>query len=201
MAFVCSTSLATENAPTTEGKPAEVARSQLSAKDQLEKQTKIRKMRDDTLKRLFKSNPKVKAEIAKAEGYAVFDASQTNVLLLVTSKGGGLVVDQVKHKETFMKMAKIGMGPGVGHKKFKQILVFKNRKLLDLFITTGADVAASADATFKRKNSDEGMVLDGSVSFNPELSVYQITDEGMMLQANWGGVGYLPDSDLNSPAK
>jgi hypothetical protein len=60
---------------------------------------------------------------------------------------------------------------------------------------------AIADATFKRENGDKGMVLDGSVSFNPELSVYQITDKGMLLQANWGGVGYLPDSDLNTSTK
>jgi lipid-binding SYLF domain-containing protein len=201
LALAYSVSFAADNNSATNSKSAEAATSQMSAKDQLAKQNQIRQMRDDTLKRLFKTKPEVKNEIAKAEGYAVFDASQTNVLLLVTSKGGGVVVDQAKKKETFMKMAKVGMGPGVGHKKFKQILVFRSRKLLDLFVTTGADVAASADATFKRENDADGIVLDGSVSFNPELSVYQITDQGMMLQANWGGVGYLPDSDLNAIAK
>jgi hypothetical protein len=42
------------------------------------------------------------------------------------------------------------------------------------------------------------MVLDGSTSFNPMLSVYQVTDSGMLLQANWGGVAYLPDGTLNA---
>jgi hypothetical protein len=44
-------------------------------------------------------------------------------------------------------------------------------------------------------------VLDGTVSFNPQLVVYQITDSGAMLQANWGGVAYLPDTELNAPQK
>ena len=30
------------------------------------------------------------------------------------------------------------------------------------------------------------------------MSVYQITDRGALLQANWGGVTYLPDSELNA---
>jgi hypothetical protein len=30
------------------------------------------------------------------------------------------------------------------------------------------------------------------------LSVYQITGRGAMLQANWGGVAYLPDGELNA---
>ena len=59
------------------------------------------------------------------------------------------------------------------------------------------DVGASADATFKRSGS-AGLTLDGSSSFNPSLSVYQITDSGLLLQANWGGVAYLPDSELNA---
>jgi hypothetical protein len=179
-------------------KPAASSSSQMSDKDRAAKQAEIRKMRDLTLQRLYKANPGAKAEMAKAAGYAVFDASQTNIILFVTSKGGGLMVDNASKKETFMKMNKMGTGPGVGYKKFKQILIFKSRGLFDTFATLGADVAASADATMKLKESDKGVVLDGGTSFNPELSVYQLTDSGVMLQANWGGVAYRPDSDLNS---
>ena len=159
----------------------------MKEKELASRQSEIRKMRDDTVARLFKTKPQVKAEIAKAVGYAVFDASQTNVILLVTSKGRGLMVDNGSKKETFMKMNKLGTGPVVGHKKFKQILVFKSRKLFDTFATLGADAAASADATMKPNDEDKGTVLDGTSSFNPDLSVYQLTDKGLMLQANWVG--------------
>jgi len=46
-----------------------------------------------------------------------------------------------------------------------------------------------------------GVAVDPNVSFNPLLSIYQITDSGALLQANWGGVAYLPDADLNPPAQ
>jgi lipid-binding SYLF domain-containing protein len=190
--------LAQTKAAAPADKPAAAASgSTMSAEDRAAKQAKIRSMRDATLKRLYKANPAVKDEIAKAEGYAVVDASQINVVLLVASNGAGIVVDNAKNTEVFLKMSKIGTGPGVGQKKFKQILVFKSRKLLEQFTTIGVDVAASADATIKREGEKGTMVMDGTVSFNPDLAVYQITDSGVMLQANWGGVTYRPDADLN----
>ena len=100
--LACSVVFAQDKAATPEAKPAEAAVSKLSAKDQAAKQAAIRTMRDETLQRLFKDKPEVKDEIAKAEGYAVFDAAQANLILLVTSKGGGVVVDNANQKETFM---------------------------------------------------------------------------------------------------
>jgi len=42
-----------------------------------------------------------------------------------------------------------------------------------------------------------GVAVDPKVSFNPLHSIYEITDRGALLQANWGGVAYSPDADLN----
>ena len=108
------------------------------------------------------------------------------------------MVDNANGRETYVKMARAGTGPGVGYKSYRQLIVFKDRALFDTFRTAGADVGASADATFKTAGSSKGVALDGSVSFNPLMSVYQITDRGAMLQANWGGVAYLPDEELNA---
>jgi hypothetical protein len=92
-------------------------------------------------------------------------------------------------------MKRAGTGPGVGYKKFRQLMVFKDRTLFDQFRKLGADVGASADATMKI--GGKGVAVDPNVSFNPKLSVYQITDRGALLQANWGGVAYAPDAELN----
>ena len=94
-----------------------------------------------------------------------------------------------------MKMTRAGTGPGVGYKKFRQLMVFKDRALFDNFRSLGADIGASADATMKI--GGKGVAVDPNVSFNPLLSIYQITDSGALLQANWGGVAYVPDADLN----
>ncbi|WP_153130576.1 hypothetical protein [Dechloromonas hortensis] len=175
--------------------------SSLSAEEQQKRRDGIRQMRDETLERLFKAHPKAREEIRKAVGYAVFDASQSNIILLVTGHGIGVAVDNGSKQETFMKMARLGTGPGIGYKSYKQVLIFKDKTLFNTFGTVGADVSASGDATLKLKDKGDNLVLDGTVSFNPLLSVYQMTDRGALLQANWGGVGYLPDGDLNKPVK
>jgi hypothetical protein len=131
--------------------------------------------------------------VQKAVGYAVFDASQVNIVLYLGSSGaGGHGPTTPTGKETFMKMARAGTGPGVGYKTYRQLIVFKDRGLFDTFTSVGADVGASADATLKTSGSKGGMALDGSVSFNPLMSVYQYTDSGALLQANWGGVRTCP---------
>ena len=175
--------------------------SSLSAEEQQKRRDDIRQMRDETLERLFKAHPKAREEIRKAVGYAVFDASQSNIILLVTGHGIGVAVDNGSKQETFMRMARLGTGPGIGYKSYKQVLIFKDQTLFNTFGTVGADVSASGDATLKLKDKGDNLVLDGTVSFNPLLSVYQMTDRGALLQANWGGVGYLPDGDLNKPVK
>ncbi len=158
----------------------------------------LSRMRDTALKEFYATNPAIQPELEKAVGYAVFDASQVNVVLYVGSMGAGVMVDNANGHETYMKMTRAGTGPGVGYKTYRQLMVFKDRKLFDTFTSVGADVGASADATFKTGGSG-GATLDGSMSFNPMMSVYQITDSGVLLQANWGGVAYLPDEELNAP--
>ena len=159
------------------------------------KRDQRRKLRDETLEKLYADKPEVRDEIAKAEGYAVFDGTQMNLVLYVGASGQGILVDNKSGAETFMVMKRAGTGPGVGYKDYRQIMVFKSRALIDQFRTVGADVSASADATLKV--GGKGSTLDGSVSFNPQLSVYMITDRGLLLQANWGGVAFYPDSELN----
>ena len=171
--------------------------SSLSPAEVAKQRKEILAMRDVTLKRLFKVKPAVRNEIAKADGYAVFDANQANVILLVAGSGEGVLVDNATGQNTFMKMKRLGTGPGVGFKKYKQVLVFKSRKLVDTFKTVGADVTASSDATFKLSEHNEGKGIDGVVSLDPMVSVYQITDKGALLQANWGGMAYLPNDALN----
>jgi lipid-binding SYLF domain-containing protein len=166
-------------------------------KGAVERRDGLRQMRDTTLKEFYATRPETRKEVEAAVGYAVVDASQVNVVLYLGAMGGGVMVDNANGRETFITMKRAGTGPGVGYKTYRQLMVFKDRKLFDTFSTVGADVGASADATFKTGDA-KGIQLDGSTSFNPLISVYQITDRGAMLQANWGGVAYLPDSELNA---
>jgi lipid-binding SYLF domain-containing protein len=169
----------------------------LTADQKKHKIAEIRKIRDKTLARLYREKPEARAEIARAVGYAVFDASRLNMFLLVGASGYGVLVDNTTRKETFMSMTRARTGPGVGYKSFRQVLVFNSRALFDRFRSVGVDLSTVNVATVKV--GSKGASIDGAVSLNPGLSVYQMTDRGLLLQANWGGVAYLPDLELNTP--
>ena len=183
----------------SDNRSSDSSNSSLSPAEAAKERKAILAMRDATLKRLYKVKPSVRNEIAKAEGYAVFDANQANVILLVAGNGDGVLVDNATGQNTFMTMKRLGTGPGLGFKKYKQVLVLKSRKLVDTFKTVGADVSASGDATIKLSEHQEGKGADHVVSLDPMVSVYQLTDRGVLLQANWGGMAYLPNAALNEP--
>ena len=191
--------LATGSALGAPDAAATADKSKMSAAEVAKKRDALLKMRDEALEDFYATKAEIKEEVAKAVGYAVFDGSQVNLVMFVGGLGGGVLVENEGGKETFMKMKRAGTGPGVGYKKFRQLMVFKDRTLFDQFRKLGADVGASADATMKI--GGKGVAVDPNVSFNPKLSVYQITDRGALLQANWGGVAYLPDAELNHHAK
>ena len=153
-----------------------------------EKRQAILKMRDATLERLYKEKPESKEMVEKSPGYAVFDATGVNLVLYVGGKGSGVMMDKSSDKPVYMSMVRAGTGPGLGYKEFKQVIVFKNKKAMDLFQTAGVDVGASFDF---------GKVLAKGQSFHPDFALYTITEKGFTVQANWGGTKYFKDASLN----
>lgn len=162
-----------------------------------EKRQALLKMRDESLKRLYAKKPEVKAEIGKAEGYAVFEARSVYAVVFVGIRGKGVLVDNKSGKVTYMNMTRAGTGPGVGARKYRLVFVFKSRSLLDQFASTGADVSAEAKATIKFTD-EGGQEVGASGSFNPYLSVYELSDRGLAVEASWGGTAYVPDAELNA---
>jgi lipid-binding SYLF domain-containing protein len=156
---------------------------------------KIIAMKDITLSDLYKLKPEAKDVIEKSEGYAVFDASGIYVVLYIGIAGRGVLIDNSTGDATYMTMARAGTGPGVGYQKFRSIIVFKNKKLLDTFRTVGGDIGASGHLVAKGFGAGGG--VGGELSFDPMLSIYQITDRGLAAEASWGATVFAPDPTLN----
>jgi lipid-binding SYLF domain-containing protein len=152
-------------------------------------------MRDKTLSALAVLKPETKEVLEKAEGYAVFDATGIYVLLYVGIAGRGVLIDNAGGEVTYMTMARAGTGPGVGYQKFRAVIVFKNRKLLEQFKTAGGDIGAAGHLVVKGFGT--GGSVGGEVSFDPLLDLYQITDHGLAAEASWGATAFAPDHSLN----
>jgi lipid-binding SYLF domain-containing protein len=182
-----------------------------------EKRSYVRKMRNDTLREAFAIQPALEKKLASAEGYAVFSNLKVKLFLLGPGHGYGLAVDNRDGGETFMRMAQLNVGVGVGLKDFRAVFVFRDRQTLDAFVTRGWQFGGGADAAAKAgdKGAAAGVQADvvesgASVSSvgqastsGTELSagagieVYEFTQSGLALSAGVAGTKYWRDSGLN----
>ncbi|HET6490757.1 MAG TPA: hypothetical protein VFG28_13470, partial [Syntrophales bacterium] len=94
-----------------------------------------------------------------------------------------------------MTMVRAGTGLGVGYEKLRYVIVFKNKSLLDTFKTVGGDVGASGHLVAKGFGKGAGTGVQRS--FDPMLSVYQLSDAGLAAEASWGATVFAPDPILN----
>jgi lipid-binding SYLF domain-containing protein len=159
-----------------------------------EERAEMRKERDDVLKELYKLNPSTQSKVEKAVGYAVFTNLGVNVFVVSAGGGHGIVVSD-NGKETFMKMGQAGVGLGLGVKDFRAVFVFNNKEKLQKFIDTGWDFGAEADAAAKA--GEKGGAAEAAGDFGKDVEVYQITKNGLALQATLNGTKYWKDGDLN----
>jgi hypothetical protein len=75
------------------------------------------------------------------------------------------------------------------------VLVFSSETLFDQLLTVGLNTSASANATIKVGKAD--VDESGAIALVPGVRLYQINEKGIDIQANWGGMKYFKDSDLN----
>jgi lipid-binding SYLF domain-containing protein len=160
-----------------------------------EKKAEIRKMRSETLAKLYKAHPAAKAKIGSAYGYAVFSNAGINLLFASIAAGRGIAHDNKTGKDIYMKMASGGIGLGLGVKDFRGIFIFKTRKAFTDFVEDGWEGGAHADAI--AKDGDKGGAAEGAVTVSKDMELYQLTESGLSLEATLQGTKYFKDDDLN----
>jgi lipid-binding SYLF domain-containing protein len=162
-----------------------------------ERRADVRKMRDEVLTELYKLHPEAKAKIKQAAGYAVFSNIGVNLIFASVAGGKGIVVKNgfLSDTETYMKMGSAGIGLGLGVKDFRAVFIFYEKDKLTSFIEKGWDFSGQADAA--AKSDDKGAALAGAGTVIAGVQVYQITKNGLALQATLQGTKYWKDKELN----
>lgn len=159
-----------------------------------EKRAKVDQMSDTVLAELYEQKPIVNDQIKKAAGYAVFSNVGVNVIFASFAGGNGVVVDRKGHR-TYMKMGSAGIGIGLGVKDFRAVFVFREKAQLKAFIEKGWDFSGQADAA--AKSDDKGASGGLAATVIKDVEIYQITKNGLALQATLQGTKYWSDKDLN----
>jgi lipid-binding SYLF domain-containing protein len=163
-----------------------------------EKRAEVQKMRTDTLAELYKVHPPAKARIQKATGYAVFSNVGVNLILLSAAGGWGVAHDNKSGGDIYMKMASGGVGLGLGVKDFRGVFVFSTREAFRNFTESGWEANVQADAA--AKSGKKGGAAAGAITVAPGMELYQLTEQGLALQATIQGTKYYKDDELNASA-
>jgi lipid-binding SYLF domain-containing protein len=143
--------------------------------DTAKEQNEIRKMVQNTLQRLYKADPRTKAAIEGAAGYAIVSNMRVKVFVAGPGRGEGITVNNKSKSETFMKRIELQAGLGFGVKKFRLIFVFDNEKALQSFVNSGWDL--SGPATAAAKAGHKGRAGTGAASVSDGVWMYQLTDK------------------------
>lgn len=160
-----------------------------------EKRQSAQQMRADTLAELYEIHPQARDEIASSVGYGAFSNIGVYLYLLSAGSGWGIVHDQETGKETYMKMATLGIGLGLGVKDFRGIFIFTERGALNRFVEEGWQAGGQADAV--AKSGDKGAAFAGAIDVAPGIKLYQITVNGLALMATIQGTKFWKDDQLN----
>ena len=156
----------------------------------------IQEMKQDALTKLYSLEPKARTQVQQAVGYAVFSNVGVSLLVVSTGSGYGVVEDLRTGGQTYMKMLSGGVGLGLGVKDFRGVFVFTTEEALEDFVENGW--TASADADVAAKSGEKGGAWAGAADIAPGIKLYQITENGLALQAAIQGTKYWKDDELNA---
>ena len=159
-----------------------------------QKRAAVQSMSQQVLADLYIRKQSARAEIQAAPGYAVFSNANVNVIFAGFGGGYGLVHDNRTRQDTYMRMGEIGLGFGAGVKDYRLVFVFHDEKAMNRFVKSGWVFGGQADAAAKA--GDKGGAVGGEAVFDG-VSVYQLTESGLALQATLTGAKYWVDKTLS----
>ncbi len=154
----------------------------------------INQMRNDVLTDLYRFHPAARSMVEGSPGYAVFSNVNVNIILASFAGGRGVVRDNHSGRDTYMRMGEAGIGLGLGVKDFRAVFVFHDRRTMERFITSGWEFGMHADAAAKA--GDRGGAFGGEILLD-NMTIYQLTETGLALQATLKGTKYWRDPNLN----
>ncbi len=127
-----------------------------------------------------RTNPKVKAFMESAHGYAVFPTVAKGAIGIGGAHGDGLVYEKSKLIGS-TSLSQITIGFQLGGQAYRQLIVFQNKQALDRF--KGGNFEFDAQAS--------GVAVTAGISFDAAyehgVAIFTMAKGGLMYEASIGG--------------
>lgn len=164
--------------------------------DKATKQAEIRKVAQATLERFYKANPKLKADVDKSPGYAVF--TTYGLSFIVGGAGGsGLALDRKTGKNTYMSMAQASVGPQIGVAQTETLIIFKSPAALAQFVDKGWEFGGGGGVQAGAAGKSVGAPGAGGENVIADALYYTLTKNGLQAGGAVAGTKFWQNKDLN----
>ena len=168
----------------------EVEEAEWKSMKQDSKAAKLDNNAEESLLTLFAENPKARELYLRSYGWAAFD--NLKLALGVSGGGGnGVAVVRATGEKTYMKMGTAGIGVGLGVKKYQVVFFMQDSQTFDQFVDKGWQADAGAGAVAGKAG------VEVMTDFVNGLAVYQLTESGLMANADIAGTKYWKNKKLN----
>lgn len=162
--------------------------------EKVKKQAEVRKVTQTSLDRFYKANPKLKAEVAKAPGYAVFTTYGLS-FLIGGAGGSGLAHDNKTKRTTYMDMAQVSAGVQIGASQTETLIIFKTPKALEQFVNSGWEFGGGGGAQAGAAGASAGPGAGENVI--ADAAYYTLTPNGLQAGGAVAGTKFWKSKELN----
>lgn len=190
LAAVPATPAAPESASEKAGEKSGKTEKPGKAEEARAQRQEIDAMASAALDRLFAELPGARSLHGQAQGYAVFDNAKF-AFILSGGGGAGVAVARPGGERTYMKMGTAGVGLGIGGQKYQVVFMFETQEGFDRFVNKGWTADAGANAVAGSKG------LNAATQFRDGVAIFQMTEKGLLLQADIAGTKYWKNKKLN----
>ena len=160
-----------------------------------EQRWQIDQLSAKALDTLYAKYPHAKRVINQCYAWATLSNSGVKVLLIGSSRGRGVAVNNQTGERVYLRMNELSAGLGIGAKEYNLIFLLNTRDAWENFIAGktrfGASAAASAD------DGVSGGTVEGAEYVAPGVWVFQMTTKGLALEATLKGTKIYKDKKLN----
>ena len=156
-----------------------------------EKREKIDTRAAENLEALLAASPKAAELFELSYGWAGFH--NLKLAAGLTAGGGkGVAVSRETDDRVYMEMGTVGVGVSLGGQTYDMIFLFETEEHLRKFVNDGWEANASANAAAWKSG------VNAATNFIDGLAIYQMTDGGLMVNADIAGTKYWKDGNLNN---
>jgi len=164
--------------------------------DKAKKQAEVSKATQGTLERFYKANPKLKGDVAKSPGYAVF--TTYGLSFFIGGAGGhGVAQDRKTGKDTYMRMAQASAGLQIGASQTETLIIFKSSAALMQFVDKGWEFGGGASLEVGAGGKTVGAPGAGGENLVADALYYTLTKNGLQAGGAVAGTKFWKDKDLN----